>query len=113
MNPLAHAVDDYIKLRRGLGFKLKDHEDYFHKFVAFFEWRGPPRITTQLALEFATLRANQKPVSWAPARWESCGSSRFTVGMPILKPKYRQSACRPSGRGVHCHTCTHKRTSCV
>ena len=21
MNPLAHAVDDYIKLRRGLGFK--------------------------------------------------------------------------------------------
>jgi len=37
MNPLAHAVDDYIKLRRGLGFKLKDHEDYLHKFVAFLE----------------------------------------------------------------------------
>jgi hypothetical protein len=34
---LAHAVDDYIKLLRGLGFKLKDHEDYLRKFVAFLE----------------------------------------------------------------------------
>jgi hypothetical protein len=54
MNPLAQAVDDYIKLRRGLGFKLREHGDYLHKFVAFLEERGSSQITTRLALEFAT-----------------------------------------------------------
>jgi integrase len=65
MNPLAQAVDDYIKLRRGLGFKLREHGDYLHKFVAFLEERVSSQITTRLALEFATLQTHQKPVTWA------------------------------------------------
>jgi hypothetical protein len=65
MSPLAQAVEDYIQLRRGLGFKLKDYEDYLHKFVAFLEAQGSPHITTRLALDFATLPNHQKAVSWA------------------------------------------------
>jgi integrase/recombinase XerD len=65
MSPLTQAVDDYIKLRRGLGFKLREYGDYLHKFVAFLDERGSSQITIRLALEFATLRTHQKPVTWA------------------------------------------------
>ncbi|MGA8656238.1 MAG: tyrosine-type recombinase/integrase [Chthoniobacterales bacterium] len=65
MSPLAQAVEDYINVRRGLGFKLREYGDYLHKFVAFLEARSSSHITTRLALEFATLRTHQKPVSWA------------------------------------------------
>jgi integrase/recombinase XerD len=65
MSELDQAVEDYVNLRRGLGFKLREHGDYLHKFVAFLEARSFSHITTRLALEFATVRANQKPVSWA------------------------------------------------
>jgi integrase/recombinase XerD len=65
MSPFAQAVEDYIQLRRGLGFKLRDCGDYLHKFVAFLEAQGSSHITTRLALDFATLRNHQKPVSWA------------------------------------------------
>ena len=65
MSPLTQAVEDYIQLRRGLGFKLKDYDDYLQKFVAFLEAQGSSRITTRLALDFATLPNHQKAVSWA------------------------------------------------
>jgi len=50
MSPLTQAVEDYIQLRRGLGFKLKDYGDYLHKFVAFLQAQGSSHITTRLAL---------------------------------------------------------------
>jgi integrase/recombinase XerD len=65
MSPLTQAVEDYIQLRRGLGFKLRDYGDYLHKFVAFLEAQGSSHITTRLALDFATLRNHQKAVTWA------------------------------------------------
>ena len=65
MSTTTQAVEDYIQLRRGLGFKLRDHGDYLHKFVAFLEAQGSSHITTRLALDFATLRSHQNPVSWA------------------------------------------------
>jgi integrase/recombinase XerD len=55
MSPFTQAVEDYIQLRRGLGFKLKDYGDYLHKFVAFLQAQGSSHITTRLALDFATL----------------------------------------------------------
>ena len=53
MNPLAHAIQDYLALRRSLGFKLRDAGIYLSKFAAFLEARGATHITTQLALEWA------------------------------------------------------------
>jgi integrase/recombinase XerD len=65
MSPLTQAVEDYIQLRRGLGFKLKDYGEYLHKFVAFLQAQGSSHITTRLALDFATLPNHQKAVSRA------------------------------------------------
>jgi len=54
MNPLSKAVDDYLELRRGLGFKLERNESRLRQFLSFLKARKAKRITTQLALEFAT-----------------------------------------------------------
>jgi integrase/recombinase XerD len=65
MNPLHQAVDDYIVLRRGLGFKLREYGVCLREFVSFLEKKGASRITVKLAVEFATQCQYQKPVTWA------------------------------------------------
>lgn len=59
------AIVDYLSLRRGLGFKLEKHEVCLREFVSFLKKRGTSRITTQLALQFATLHRDQQPAQWA------------------------------------------------
>jgi len=61
MNALRKAVRDYLQLRRGLGFKLDVAEIRLGQFLEFLQAKKASRITTKLALEFAT----QKP-HWDP-----------------------------------------------
>jgi integrase len=53
LDPLARAVDDYLALRRALGFKLHATQLMLSKFVAFLRARGSRVITTELALQWA------------------------------------------------------------
>lgn len=57
MKTLNQAAKDYFKLRHGLGFKLKCQEIWVRQFVRFLNRKKGARITTKLALQFAT----QKP----------------------------------------------------
>jgi integrase/recombinase XerD len=59
------AVADYLSLRRGLGFKLEKHEVCLREFVSFLKKKGTSRITTKLALQFATQHRDQRPTEWA------------------------------------------------
>ena len=59
------AIADYLSLRRGLGFKLEKHEVCLREFVSFLKKKGTSRITTQLALQFATQHRDQRPTEWA------------------------------------------------
>jgi integrase/recombinase XerD len=54
MNALRKAAADYLALRRSMGFKLGREETRLRQFLAFMEDRKRSRITTALALEFAT-----------------------------------------------------------
>ena len=65
MRSLRAAVDDYLSLRRGLGFKLLRHERCLREFASFLKEKGTSRISTQLALEFATRHPHHKPAEWA------------------------------------------------
>ena len=58
MNILRQAVDDYLELRRGLGFKLVNHGACLVEFVSFLEQRKTSQITTALAVQFAMLSAH-------------------------------------------------------
>jgi integrase len=65
MRSLREGAEDYLALRRGLGFKLKRPARFVRNFVESLEKRGETRITTQLALEWATQPQHLQPSEWA------------------------------------------------
>lgn len=54
MNALGHAVEEYLALRRALGYKLDAHGRLLPQFIAFLEQRDEAVITTSAALAWAT-----------------------------------------------------------
>jgi integrase len=54
MNTLKSALQRYVSLRRGFGFKFLIQEKRLQGFVRFMEERDAPVITNKLALEWAT-----------------------------------------------------------
>jgi integrase len=65
MKPLRQAIEDYIKLRRSLGFKLRDMADDLRDFATFLKQKAAPFVTTELALEWAMQPADHQPSDWA------------------------------------------------
>ena len=61
MKPLRPAIDDYIRLRRSLGFKLRGMADDLRNFAAFLEQKAAPYVTTELAMEWAIQPADHQP----------------------------------------------------
>jgi integrase len=64
MISFAEAMQEYLEVRRLLGFKLKAHADKLYRFVEFLEDREAPAITTRLALEWAKENATAQPTVW-------------------------------------------------
>ena len=64
MNTLRQAVQEYLSLRRSLGFKLQDAGKGLIDFVTFMERHRTSHITQALALAWA-----QQPVNVQPAHW--------------------------------------------
>ena len=62
---LRAALADYLRIRRALGYKLTKDERALRNFVAFLETCGAERVTTELALDWATLPENAHPASLA------------------------------------------------
>jgi integrase len=52
---LRQAADDYLKIRRALGYKLRRTSQLLPKFVDFLEKHGASFITMRLAVQWATL----------------------------------------------------------
>lgn len=65
MKTLRNAVADYLALRRSLGFKLDNEERGLGYFLSFLKEKGAARITTALALQFATQRQQSHPTEYA------------------------------------------------
>jgi integrase/recombinase XerD len=55
MTALEQHLDDYLAVRRGLGFKLTTEQRILNRFVVFLDDGGEPTITSDLALRWATL----------------------------------------------------------
>src|SRR3989304_3639182 len=65
MKPLRDAVDEYIALRRSLGFKLRDMATDLTDFAAFLEPHAAPFIPTALAVAWARQPVDHQPSDWA------------------------------------------------
>lgn len=65
MSILLAAVDEYLHLRRCLGFKLTAEGKLLPDFVSFVQHQGASHITSELALRWATQPAGASPAHWA------------------------------------------------
>jgi integrase/recombinase XerD len=62
---LQKALQDYLAMRRGLGFKLHSEGTALVSFVSFLEQHHNDIITTELALAWAKLPSKVQPARWA------------------------------------------------
>jgi integrase len=65
MSQLRAALDDYLRIRRALGFKLERAGRLLPQFVVHLEQAGAVTVTTELALAWAKQPPDGHPAWWA------------------------------------------------
>jgi len=102
MNTLREAVQEYLEIRRGLGFKLLEAGKLLLAFVTFMEQQRASYITPQLALSWAQQPSTVQPAEWARrlsvvrtfARHRSATDPRTQIPAPALLP-FQPKRARP------------------
>jgi hypothetical protein len=97
MTDLRSALEKYLSMRKGLGYKYEHQTQRLGDFVVFMEKRNAKTITTKLAMEWATLPPADDTDLLARASRTPGGS----VGKPQAIPG-RQSNPLPPRRPVTC-----------
>jgi integrase/recombinase XerD len=102
MSDVRKGIRDYLMLRRGLGFKLVKHEAALNEFARFLKRKGSSHITSELALEWATLPAHHQPCQWTARLSFVRGFARYwsatdpvTEVPPLGLLPYRPRRARP------------------
>ena len=102
MNTLDQAVQDYLTMRRALGFKLREAGKGLLEFAAFMRQRHAAYITSELALAWAQQPRDATPAHWAQrlsfvrgfARYRSATDPRTQIPPPGLLP-FQPRRARP------------------
>jgi site-specific recombinase XerD len=99
VKPLERALKDYLRIRRSLGFRLREPEGLLRNFVAFLRTEGAPHISRELALRWATQPGKAQPATWAGrlsivrrfALWHSAIDPRTEIPpVGLLPHRYRR-----------------------
>lgn len=77
MTILSTHVEDYLRLRRALGFKLERAGWLLPQLVAYMEAAGAARLTSELAISWARLPAGADPNHWAQRLAVARGFARY------------------------------------
>lgn len=81
---LEQALNDYLRIRHSLGFRLQQQGSALGNFVAFLRAQGASFITTELALRWATQPAKVDPAQWA---WRLARVRRFAIWYSATEPR--------------------------
>ncbi|WP_373506390.1 tyrosine-type recombinase/integrase [Thiocapsa sp.] len=81
MKTLAHALADYLALRRALGFQMDEAQRLLPRFLAFLEQHGSAHITSELALQWATQPPTASPAEGTRRLTLIRGFARFRAAM--------------------------------
>lgn len=84
MSDLRNAMEEYLALRRALGFQLVLAGAALHRFVSFLEKEGVSVVTTKLALRWATQPRLPNPTQWAN---RLCIVRRFALYRSMSDPR--------------------------
>ncbi len=74
---LDQHVEDYLQLRRSLGFKLESAGYLLPQFVAYLETAGAATLTSELAIGWARQPVHARPNHWAQRLAVARGFSRY------------------------------------
>lgn len=77
MTDLARHVQDYLRLRRALGFKLRRHGEVLPQLVAYLDAAGAATLTIELAVSWARLPQAVHPSTWADRLGAARGFARY------------------------------------
>lgn len=95
MTRLEQALNDYLRIRRSLGFQLQEAEGRLKNFVAFLQAERSSYITRELALRWATQPAKAEPSTWA----QRLGIiRRFAIWYSAMEPR---TEIPPAGLLLH------------
>ena len=94
MSALRESLEEYLAIRRSLGFKLTNLARHLHNFVAYADAENASYITTELALRWAQLPTRVQPATRAArlafvrrfAAWRSATDPRTQVPPEGLLP---------------------------
>jgi len=77
MSELHHHLEDYLRLRRSLGFKLEFPGLVLPSLVTYLEAAGAAAITAELAVAWAGLPRGVLPITWAHRLGAARGFARY------------------------------------
>jgi integrase/recombinase XerD len=77
VSALRAALDDYLGIRRRLGFTMPQDGRTLEGFVEFLDHAGAQRITTELALTWARLPVDVHPFTWRQRLTLARGFARY------------------------------------
>lgn len=80
MTPLRSALEQYLSMRQGLGYKYQHQARRLAEFVSFMEKREAGTITTKLAVTWATLPPDRH-ASWALRLTDVRGFARHVANI--------------------------------
>jgi integrase/recombinase XerD len=91
MSSLRDAADDYLTMRRALGYKLEIHGQHLENFISHLEGVNAQTVTIENAVAWATLPAGGDPGYWAGRL-----SAAVRAPSPDDRPCLRGSARTPA-----------------
>ena len=97
MSRLHALLDDYLALRRGLGFKLREQRLLLPGFVDFVEQAGAESVTVELALAWAKTPSGVDPFRWKQRLSMVRGFAHYVHAFETRPPRYRLTGCWPTG----------------
>jgi len=98
MNQLRTALERYVGMRQGLGYKYHGPARRLSQFVTFMEARGAETITTELAMEWVTLSMARLMNLWLSSVASSSPASEENSACSGSKPFSNPALCWPGNR---------------
>jgi integrase len=84
MSTLSEALNEYLAMRRNLGFVFRLPASLLHSFVTFVDQAKSPFITTELTRQWALQPTEAQPSTWA---WRLSIARRFAAWRRASDPR--------------------------
>jgi integrase/recombinase XerD len=110
MSTLTTHVDDYLRMRRALGFKLDREQRLLTQFAAYVQEAGASTVTSNLAIAWARQPVDAQPNQWAK---RLAVVRRFAAWLQTVDPATEcpRQECSPPADTAGPPTCGRKPTS--